>query len=227
MLASTIAASIIVVGTLLGPEEISANGVDHGQGILCVERVLSPRSLATDRLLLRWSNKTRWSEGREDPRVVQGRTALWLLKMDPDGAVRLLDRDSVAALSDAPQVDRVLRRLREVDEGEAFETDRLLREPPPILGGEDAQPPWPPPIVESKVAYALRNYENYASNKAFAFVLDAKGNWSYGFAFGMATPELAADRALNECTVHAAGNRVESPCRLYALGDKLLWREEE
>ena len=222
---------IIVVGTLLAPTEISANGIDHGQGILCVERVFAPKSLATDRLLLRWSNPTRWTEQHEDPRVVQSRTALWLLRMDADGAVRLIDEDGVAALSDADRVDGVLRRLREVDgdasDGEASDIDRFLRERPSILGREDVVAPWPPPVVEAKVAYALRNYESYVPNKAFAFALDEKGNWSYGFAFDMATPELAADRALHECTVHASRNRLESACRLYALGDKLLWREEE
>ena len=222
---------IVVLGTLLAPTEISANGIDHGQGLLCIERVFAPKSLATDRLLLRWSNPTRWTERHEDPLVVQGRTALWLLRMDPDGAVRLIDTRSVAALSEADRVDDVLRRLRDVDgdesDGEVSDIDRFLRERPSILGRPDVKAPWPPPVVEAKVAYALRNYEGYAPNKAFAFALDAKGNWSFGFAFDMATPELAADRALHECTVHASGNRLESACRLYALGDQLLWREEE
>ena len=222
---------IVVVGTLLAPMEISANGIDHGQGILCIERVFAPTGLATDRLLLRWSNPTRWTEQREDPRVASGRTALWLLRMDPDGAVRLIDKEGVAALSEADRVDDVLRRLRDVDgdesDGLASDIDRVLRERPTILGRKDVVAPWPPPVVEAKVAYALRNYEGYVPNKAFAFALDAKGNWSFGFAFDMATPELAADRALHECTVHASRNRLESACRLYALGDQLLWREED
>ena len=221
-------ASAIVVATLVSSEELTANGVDYGHGILRIESVLYPKELGADRLLLRWSNSTIWTKLRLDPRSWEGLPSLWFLTLEDDGAVRMVDRDSAVPLSQVDRIEQVLPDLWPLSGGTY--DDRVL-----ALEAFVAAQPFPPqpenkprppgPVVSQKMDFALRDYDTYPQFKAFAIAIDAAGRWVYGYTHELPTEELAAERALLECSMRAARSRVNAPCQLYKLGDRTMWGE--
>ncbi|MGH9869494.1 MAG: hypothetical protein ACREAA_15180 [Candidatus Polarisedimenticolia bacterium] len=221
-------ASTIVVATLVSSEELTANGVDYGHGILRIESVLHPKELGADRLLLRWSNSTIWTKSRLDPRSWEGQPSLWFLTLEDDGAVRLVDREGAVPLSQVDRIEQVLSDLWPLSGGTYDE--RVLALEAFVAGQPFPQPgnrPRPPgPVVSQKMDFALRDYDTYPQFKAFAIAIDPAGRWVYGYTNELPTEELAAERALLECSIRAARTRVNAPCQLYKLGDTTMWGEE-
>ena len=100
---------LIVVATLSEASEITANGVDYGQGILKVERVVYPSSeTEIESLLLRWRNRTNLGCPRIDPRPHAEQALVWLLTRSDDGTVRADYPRRMIQLADPSFLERFL-----------------------------------------------------------------------------------------------------------------------
>lgn len=225
-------ASLVVVATLISSEVLTARGTDYGHGLLRVERVLHPSRLATDLLLLRWSNGAGARTGRVDPGAYEHEAALWLLTTDPDGAARIPDPLVAVPLSDTGALDRFVESLMPLTGGdyddkvmaiEAF-VDALPYDPPP--GDRDTGTDLPD-AIHARIDFALRDYLDYPLFKGLAAAIDDAGRWVYGYVHEMPDERIAAERALAECSTRAARTRVNAPCRLYALGNSIVWQERQ
>ena len=62
--------------------------------------------------------------------------------------------------------------------------------------------------------------------RAFALAGDPDGRWVGATVGGYRTPIDAEHAALDECEKRRSAHRVESPCRLYAVGHRIVWSEE-
>ena len=120
---------LIVVGTLRGVTEYTADGVDYGEGRIDVSEVIWGGAAPGDSLMLRWQN----SSAIVCPRIEQKHNAheegIWLLTRDgeavrannPGRFVELSERGKVeAALARSPVVLRADRYLVGTDEPMKF-----------------------------------------------------------------------------------------------------------
>ena len=72
---------------------------------------------------------------------------------------------------------------------------------------------------------AFDRYERLPPYKAMAYAKDSGGHWAYGYAEGQYTQESANELALYECERRLAKYKVLSGCKLYAVGDTIVWKE--
>ena len=80
---------LIVVGTLDEVKEHTKNGIDYGQGVIVVHKVL--RGIVQkdkEKLTLIWSNPTGLACPRVEPRYNQNKKGIWLLSLQKDGKVK-------------------------------------------------------------------------------------------------------------------------------------------
>lgn len=220
-------ASVVMVASLVSAEELTANGVDYGRGVLRVERVFYPVELHADRLLLRWTNNTWSSHSRVDPRVFKGQPSLWFVRLQADGTVRMIDRESTIPLCQVDTIEQFASHLRSLY-GNGYDDKVLALEAVtsalrPVYPEGNIEKQASPPVVHEKMDFALRDYDSYQEFKAFAIAIDAAGKWVYGYTHELPTEELAAERALLECSARAAKTKVNAACHLYAVGDKVVW----
>ncbi len=78
-------------------------------------------------------------------------------------------------------------------------------------------------VVDFDKAYD--RYERLPAYKALAYAKDSGGRWAYGYAEGQYTQESANELALYECERRLAKYKVLSDCKLYAVGDTIVWQE--
>lgn len=220
-------APVLAVATLLTSCELTASGVDHGRGLLQVERVLYPPGMPADRLVLRWTNPSARESDRVDPRTWLERESIWLLVPDPDGAVRMLDRGSAVPLDDIDATEQLAASQWPLEgpehELKALAIEEFLEERRGDPVGHPPPSPFlDPPFPHEKIEFALRDYRRFPPHKAFAVAHDGEGRWSYEYVFGESDDHAARLGALRACSVRAATNRVKAPCRLHALNDELV-----
>ncbi|MBB3062426.1 hypothetical protein [Microbulbifer rhizosphaerae] len=65
-------------------------------------------------------------------------------------------------------------------------------------------------------------YRNYSAYKALALAFDYKGAYALGYVFDSPDQDAANDRALEVCEARRAEFSVETPCRVYAEGDRVV-----
>ena len=70
---------------------------------------------------------------------------------------------------------------------------------------------------------AFQEYAAKSGNKAMALALDADGRSAFVGVAGYTTQSEANEEALSECTRFKPQNGVQENCRLYAVGDKVVW----
>jgi hypothetical protein len=98
--------------------------------------------------------------------------------------------------------------------------------PPPVA--MPTPPQTPAPGVEARVLppdflKAVQQYNTKAGFKAMALALDPDGKWAYGTITGGATQAGANEEAQAECEKFKMQSGAQSTCRLFAVGDKVVW----
>ena len=78
--------------------------------------------------------------------------------------------------------------------------------------------PIPAPFLK-----AFDDYATKSGGKAMALALDSNGKSAYVSITGYATQDQAVEEAMSECTRHKIQAGVQENCRLYAVGDKVVW----
>ena len=72
-----------------------------------------------------------------------------------------------------------------------------------------------------------RAYRSLPDERSLAIARELGGNlWVAGMAGGQPTLEAAETEALAACQKQRSRKRLQVPCRLYAVGDDVLWRFE-
>jgi hypothetical protein len=69
-----------------------------------------------------------------------------------------------------------------------------------------------------------REYLDLPVERALALAGDPDSVWVAGAAGARATREEAEQSALATCEVRRKDRRMQAPCRLYAVGDEVVWR---
>jgi hypothetical protein len=67
------------------------------------------------------------------------------------------------------------------------------------------------------------DYHEQGHFKALARTRNVTGAWAYGYAYNYDDPEQAVARAVTQCEGSAEVRFVYSSCRLYLLGDEVVW----
>jgi hypothetical protein len=78
--------------------------------------------------------------------------------------------------------------------------------------------------VKAPEPFKFDAYRALAGPKALALGLDANGKWLYWFFAAEPGEDVAAERAVAECRRQRARFPVDADCRLYALGDRIVWQ---
>ena len=72
---------------------------------------------------------------------------------------------------------------------------------------------------------SLNEYSEYQEYKALSLAVGSKGKYAYGYSNGQPNQKKAIDRALHECQKRLTIYKVDSDCKLYAIGNKVVWNE--
>lgn len=110
----------------------------------------------------------------------------------------------------------------------ATPTSPTSRSPPTYKAPQASAPPSSPqsvqpPALPAEFLKAFQEYAAKSGNKAMALALDSDGRSAYVGVSGSATQSEANEEALSECTRFKAQSGVQENCRLYAVGDKVVW----
>lgn len=77
-------------------------------------------------------------------------------------------------------------------------------------------------VEKSTINGAFARYKGYSAHKALALALDYKGAYVFGYAYDSPDQEVANSKALEVCEARRIASNVESLCRIYAEGDKII-----
>lgn len=80
-----------------------------------------------------------------------------------------------------------------------------------------------PPAIPAEIKKAFEEYGSRAGGKAMALALAADGRYAYSSVSGFPTQDAASEDALIECERYKTQSAIPAPCRLYAVGDKVVW----
>jgi len=67
-------------------------------------------------------------------------------------------------------------------------------------------------------------YSELSDSRALALAGDPSRTWVAGMAGGQPTVEAAQRKALAACGQRRSERRIQEPCRLYASGDRVVWK---
>ena len=82
----------------------------------------------------------------------------------------------------------------------------------------------PLPRVDPVLAEVWSDYSELPDARALAVAGELhQDRWVMGSSGGHATEEAAAESAMRECRKHRAEQRTPAACRLYAVGDEIVW----
>ena len=76
-----------------------------------------------------------------------------------------------------------------------------------------------------KLDRVWRSYTKLPAQRALAVAGDPRRAWVSAAVGGADTQEGADERALAECRVRRRARRMQSPCRVYARGDAIVWED--
>ena len=79
----------------------------------------------------------------------------------------------------------------------------------------------PRPISEQ----LWREYRTLPAERALAVAGDPKRKWVAGLVGGQPSAREAEEAALLSCQQRRLARRLQAPCRLYAVGDEIVWVE--
>jgi hypothetical protein len=70
-----------------------------------------------------------------------------------------------------------------------------------------------------------RSYQALPAERALAVAGDPRRQWVAGLVGGEPTIDEAEQVALERCRQNRAARRLQAPCRTYAVGDEIVWRD--
>jgi hypothetical protein len=71
-----------------------------------------------------------------------------------------------------------------------------------------------------------RDYEKMPMERALAIAGDpGRDRWVTGASGGHSTHKRAEEDAIAQCRIRRAQRRMRAECRLYAVGDEIVWRQ--
>jgi hypothetical protein len=68
-----------------------------------------------------------------------------------------------------------------------------------------------------------RDYEKMPAERALAIAGDPARRWVGAASGGYPTREMAEESVVAECMRRRSARRMQQPCRLYAVGDEIVW----
>lgn len=81
-----------------------------------------------------------------------------------------------------------------------------------------------PPQPHPQLASVWRDYERLPEERALAVAGELRHDrWVAGFSGGQASRGAAESEALAQCERRRAERRMQHPCRVYAVGDEVVW----
>ena len=97
--------------------------------------------------------------------------------------------------------------------------------PPPRVDSPTApaQPAVQPVLLPPEFLQVFKDYQGRPEHKAMALAMDAKGRFAHGVAARASTQAEANQEALAECARFTGQGGLQAPCRLYAVGDQVVW----
>jgi hypothetical protein len=97
--------------------------------------------------------------------------------------------------------------------------------PKPAATPPKPTPPAPPrsPAIPDAFLKELQEYKERPNSKALALAVDASGGWAFGAVAGLPRAKAANDEAMFDCERFREQASVQSPCRLFATDDKIVW----
>jgi hypothetical protein len=81
----------------------------------------------------------------------------------------------------------------------------------------------PGPHPHAGIRGLWREYQGLPSYRALALAGDPDRVWVAGAAGGRLSQAEARTAALEECAAHRQERRMQAPCRIYAIGDRIVW----
>ena len=84
-----------------------------------------------------------------------------------------------------------------------------------------------PPPEEHAFEAAFDQYRADRRFKAMAVAADEAGEWAYGAAYDVQSERSAVENALDECEINRGRYAVQADCRLYAVGDRIVWNDRD
>jgi len=94
---------------------------------------------------------------------------------------------------------------------------------PPALPSSDPAPTAQAPALPPEFLPVFQAYTAKAAPKALAVAVNSKGQWAYASIGNHATQADANEEALAHCARLKAQSDIQESCRLYAVGDKVVW----
>ena len=80
------------------------------------------------------------------------------------------------------------------------------------------------PTPRGALAPVWRDYQRLPNQRAMAMAGELRRErWVVGIASGHASRAAAEAAAMRECHMRRARARMQSPCRIYAAGDEIVW----
>ncbi len=79
-------------------------------------------------------------------------------------------------------------------------------------------------LAPSRFQREFQRYLSLPHQKAFAVAGDREDNYVFGYSYGWRGPELARDDALEQCNIRRRSLGEEAECRIYAVGNEILWQ---
>ena len=74
--------------------------------------------------------------------------------------------------------------------------------------------------------HTLERYLFFAPYKALALARDSTGAWAYGYSSRQSSAPQAVERAMDGCATQANRFRVQLNCRLFAVGNDVVWGDD-
>jgi hypothetical protein len=91
----------------------------------------------------------------------------------------------------------------------------------------NGEPPAPPrvqiPAVPTAFLVPFQAYTTLPGNKAIALALDKDGRFAHATVARHPVQAEANEEALSDCGRHRAEAAIQQSCRLFAVGDKIVW----
>jgi adenylate cyclase len=77
--------------------------------------------------------------------------------------------------------------------------------------------------IPAEFLKAFQEYATKSGGKAMALAVDSNGRYAYASISGMSTQSDASAEALSDCTRFKTQSGIQENCKLYAVGDKVVW----
>lgn len=127
--------------------------------------------------------------------------------------------------------EKLIKERKELEQAKAImEEKKRLEEERQKLEEEKkalklaSQPPITIKIPDEFMDVVNNKYPAYEKHKSIALAIDSNGHWAYGYSYNYSSQKEANERALSECRQRAPEYKVDGVCKLYAIGNEVVWK---